>query len=69
MKRETASTRWGAVAPSLAISRAWAVAVLSGHGRHARDVRELLHLLHQAGHQLAEIGRDVLEDDDDGSDR
>src|SRR5882724_7536891 len=30
-----------------------AVAVLSGHGRHARDVREILHLLHRAGHALA----------------
>ena len=42
-----------------------AVAVLSGHGRHARDVRELLHLLHRAGHALAELGHDLLDDDKD----
>jgi phage gpG-like protein len=30
-----------------------AVAALSGHGRHASDVRELLHLLHRAGHDPA----------------
>jgi phage gpG-like protein len=40
------------------------VCVLSGRGRHAADVRELLHLLHQAGHELYEIGHDLLEDED-----
>jgi hypothetical protein len=40
-----------------------AVAALSGYGRHARDVRELLHLLHRAGHALAELGHDLLDDE------
>ena len=42
-----------------------AVAVLSGHGRHARDVREILHLLHRAGHALAELGHDLLDDEEE----
>ena len=42
-----------------------AVAALSGYGRHACDVRELLHLLHRAGHALAELGHDLLDDDED----
>jgi hypothetical protein len=42
-----------------------AVAALSGYGRHASDVRELLHLLHSAGHALAELGHDLLDDDED----
>ncbi len=41
-----------------------AVAALSGHGRHTRDIAELLHLLHRAGHSLAELGHDLLEDDE-----
>jgi phage gpG-like protein len=40
------------------------VAALSGHGHHPRDVRELLHLLHQAGHALYELGHDLIEDGD-----
>ena len=42
-----------------------AVAALSGHGRHTRDITELLHLLHRAGHALAELGHDLLDDDED----
>jgi hypothetical protein len=41
------------------------VAALSGHGRHAHDVREMLHLLERAGHVLKEIGEDLLQDEDD----
>jgi hypothetical protein len=44
-----------------------AVAALSGYGRHAHDIRELLHLLHRAGHALYELGHDLLDDDEDGS--
>jgi hypothetical protein len=40
------------------------IGVLSGYGRHARDVRKILHLLHRAGHALYELGHDLLEDDD-----
>jgi phage gpG-like protein len=40
-----------------------AVAALSGHGRHVHDVRELLHLLHRAGHALAELGHDLVDDE------
>jgi len=43
-----------------------AVAALSGHGRGARDVREMLHLLHRAGHALRELGEDLLDDDNEG---
>lgn len=41
------------------------VAALSGHGRHAHDVREMLHLLHKAGHALRELGSDLVENDDE----
>ena len=41
-----------------------AVAALSGHGHNARDITELLHLLHRAGHALAELGHDLFDDDD-----
>ncbi len=40
-----------------------AVAALSGHGRHVRDITELLHLLHRAGHALAELGHDLVDDE------
>ncbi|WP_354258151.1 hypothetical protein [Bradyrhizobium sp. F1.13.3] len=43
------------------------VAALSGHGRHASDVRELLHLLHRAGDALKELGEDLLHLDDEES--
>jgi hypothetical protein len=46
-----------------------AVAALSGHGHNAHDVREMLHLLHQAGHALKELGEDLLGDDDEGNDK
>jgi hypothetical protein len=41
-----------------------AVAALSGHGRYASEIRELLHELHRAGHALAELGHDLLDDDE-----
>jgi hypothetical protein len=42
-----------------------AVGALSGYGRHAAEVREVLHLLHSAGHALAELGHDLLDDDEE----
>jgi hypothetical protein len=47
---------------------ATAVAALSGHGRHASDVREMLHLLHAAGHVFKEAIDDLLDEDDDSKD-
>jgi len=44
------------------MAAATTVAALSGFGGHAREVREMLHLLHQAGHALKELGEDLLED-------
>ena len=49
------------------MATATVVAALSGHGRHAHDVREMLHLLHRAGHALKELGEDLLDDDGDKS--
>jgi hypothetical protein len=48
-----------------------AVAALSGHGRHARDIGELLRLLREAGHELKDIAEDILHDpaDDEGRDK
>ena len=46
---------------------ATAVAALSGYGRHASDVREMLHLLHAAGHVFKEAIDDLLEDDEDSN--
>ena len=46
---------------------ATAVGALSGYGRHASEVREILHLLHAAGHHFKEAVDDLL-DDDDGKD-
>lgn len=40
------------------------VSALSGHGHGARDVRELLHLLHRAGHAIHELGEDLVGDDE-----
>jgi hypothetical protein len=51
------------------MAAATAVAALSGHGRGARDVREMLHLLHRAGHALKELGEDLAGDGDDGADK
>jgi HK97 gp10 family phage protein len=45
------------------------IAALSGHGRNARDAREMLHLLHKAGHELYKLGEDLLGDDDEGKDK
>jgi HK97 gp10 family phage protein len=40
------------------------IAAFSGHGR-GRDVAEMLHLLHRAGHALKELGQDLLDPDHD----
>jgi hypothetical protein len=50
------------------MAAATSIAALSGYGHNARDVREMLHLLHRAGHALKELGEDLLGDDDDDSD-
>ncbi|QIG94421.1 hypothetical protein [Bradyrhizobium sp. 6(2017)] len=39
------------------------VSVLAGHGRHARDARELLHALHMVGHAIEEKIDDLFDDD------
>jgi phage gpG-like protein len=49
------------------MAAATTVAALSGFGGHAREVREMLHLLRRAGHALKELGEDLLDDDDEGS--
>jgi hypothetical protein len=49
------------------MAAATTVAALSGYGRHASDLREMLHLFHQAGHALKELGEDLLGDDDEGN--
>jgi hypothetical protein len=51
------------------MAAATTIAALSGLGHGARDVREMLHLLHQAGHALKELGEDLLGDDDEGKDK
>jgi hypothetical protein len=45
------------------------IGALSGHGRGARDVREILHALHRVGHELKELGQDLLGDDDEGKEK
>jgi hypothetical protein len=45
------------------------IGALSGYGRHAHDVREILHLLHRAGHALRELGEEILGDDDEENKR
>lgn len=47
------------------MAAATTIAALSGLGHNARDVREMLHLLHKAGHALYELGEDLLNPDDD----
>jgi HK97 gp10 family phage protein len=47
------------------LAAAVTIAALSGHGRNARDAREMLHLLHKAGHAIKELGEDLLDDDED----
>jgi hypothetical protein len=47
------------------MAAATTIAALSGYGRNARDVREMLHLLHRAGHALKELGEDLLDTDED----
>jgi phage gpG-like protein len=49
------------------MATATTIAALSGFGHGARDVREMLHLLHQAGHALYELGEDILNPEDEGS--
>jgi hypothetical protein len=51
------------------MAAATTIAAFSGFGRNARDVREMLHLLHRAGHALKELGEDLLGDDDEGNGR
>jgi hypothetical protein len=47
-----------------------ATAALSGHGRHASDISELLRLPREAGNELRDIAEDILHDSaDDGRDR
>jgi hypothetical protein len=41
------------------------MAALSGYGRNAHDVREMLHLFEKALHALKELGEDLLHPDDD----
>jgi hypothetical protein len=41
------------------------MAALAGHGHGARDLRELLHLLGEAGHALKELGEDLLDPDEE----
>jgi hypothetical protein len=50
------------------MAAATTIAALSGFGHTARDVREMLHLLHQAGHALKELGEDLLGHDEDSED-
>jgi hypothetical protein len=49
------------------MAAATTISALSGFGHGARDVREMLHLLHQAGHALYELGEDLLNPEDEGS--
>lgn len=46
------------------LAAATTIAALSGFGPGAREVREMLHLLHQAGHALKELGEDLLDNDE-----
>jgi hypothetical protein len=48
---------------------ATAVGALCGYGRNARDVREILHLLHAAGHKFKEAIDDLLDDDEDENEK
>jgi hypothetical protein len=52
------------------MAAATTIAALSGFGHGARDVREMMHLLREAGHALYELGEDILNPEDDSeSDR
>ena len=51
------------------MAAATAMAALSGYGRHASEVREILHLYERAGHALKELGEDLLHPDDEDSER
>jgi hypothetical protein len=52
------------------MAAATTIAALSGFGHNARDVREMLHLLREAGHALYELGEDILNPEEDSeSDR
>jgi phage gpG-like protein len=45
------------------------MAALSGYGRNAHDVREMLHLFEKAFHALKELGEDLLHPDDEENER
>jgi hypothetical protein len=45
------------------------IGALSGHGRNAHDVMEILHLLHRAGDALKDLGEDLLKDEDEGNNK
>ncbi len=45
------------------------MAALSGCGRNAHDLRELLHLFERTFHALKEIGEDLLHPDDEENER
>jgi hypothetical protein len=49
------------------LAAATTIAALSGFGHNAHSVREMLHLLHQAGHAIYELGEDILNPEDEGS--
>jgi phage gpG-like protein len=46
------------------MAAATTIAALSGLAHNANSVREILHLLHQAGHALKELGEDLLDDEE-----
>jgi HK97 gp10 family phage protein len=45
------------------------ISALSGYGRNAHDIREMLHMLHRAGHAVKELFDDLLDDDEEGKKR
>jgi hypothetical protein len=47
------------------MAAATTIAALSGYGRHASEIREILHLLHRAAHEFKKLVEDLLDDDDD----
>lgn len=47
------------------LAAAATIGAFAGHGRGASEVREILHLLHKAGHALKELGEDLLDDEED----
>jgi hypothetical protein len=47
------------------MAAATTIAALSGYGRHASEIREIVHLLHRAGHAFKKLVEDLLDDDED----